>query len=117
MDDNHLSYILKVKNLKKWFPLGRGIFSGIFGTGERRFLKAVDGINFTIEPGKLLGLAGESGCGKTTTGMTVLNLYPPTSGQILFKDKEVSSIKGRTGLKEFRKNAQIVFQRYSFWLV
>ncbi len=102
--------VIEVRDLKKWFPLRKGFLSGIFGKGEVKYLKAVDGVSFTIEPGEVLGLAGESGCGKTTTGMTVLKLYESTSGQILFRNEDISSIKDRKDLEEFRKNAQIVFQ-------
>ncbi|MEI9475862.1 MAG: ABC transporter ATP-binding protein [Deltaproteobacteria bacterium] len=102
--------VIEVKDLKKWFPLRKGFFSGIFGKGDVRYLKAVDGVSFAIRPGEVLGLAGESGCGKTTTGMTVLKLYEPTSGQILFRGEDVSSIEEREDLEEFRKKAQIVFQ-------
>ena len=110
MNDSSNGNVIEVRDLKKWFPLRKGFFSGIFGKGNVRYLKAVDGVSFTIKPGEVLGLAGESGCGKTTTGMTVLKLYEPTSGQILFHNQDVSSIREREDLVEFRKNAQIVFQ-------
>ena len=110
MKDSSNGNVIEVRDLKKWFPLRKGFFSGIFGKGNVRYLKAVDGVSFTIKPGEVLGLAGESGCGKTTTGMTVLKLYEPTSGQILFHNQDVSSIREREDLAEFRKNAQIVFQ-------
>jgi oligopeptide/dipeptide ABC transporter ATP-binding protein len=102
--------VIEVKDLKKWFPVRKGFFSGIFGKVDVQYLKAVDGVSFTIKPGEVLGLAGESGCGKTTTGMTALKLHESTSGQILFRNQDISSIKEREALKEFRKNAQIVFQ-------
>jgi oligopeptide/dipeptide ABC transporter ATP-binding protein len=108
--DSSNGNVIEVRDLKKWFPLRKGFFSGIFGKGNVRYLKAVDGVSFTIKPGEVLGLAGESGCGKTTTGMTVLKLYEPTSGQILFHNQDVSSIREREDLVVFRKNAQIVFQ-------
>jgi len=109
---NHTSRdnVIQVKDLKKWFPLRKGFLSGIFGKGHAGYLKAVDGVSFAIKAGEVLGLAGESGCGKTTTGMTVLKLYEPTSGQILFRHQDISSISEKNGLREFRKNAQIVFQ-------
>ena len=110
MKDSSNGNVIEVRDLKKWFPLRKGFFSGIFGKGNVRYLKAVDGVSFTIKPGEVLGLAGESGCGKTTTGMTVLKLYEPTSGQILFHNQDVSSIREREDLVVFRKNAQIVFQ-------
>jgi len=102
--------VIEVQDLKKWFPLRRSFFSSLFGKEESQYLKAVDGVNFQIQPGEVLGLAGESGCGKSTTGMTVTKLYEPTSGKIFFCQQEVASIQGREGLKEFRKNVQIVFQ-------
>jgi len=73
-------------------------------------LKAVDGVNFKIQAGEVLGLAGESGCGKSTTGMTVIKLYEPTAGSIFFRRQEVASIHGKKDLIQFRKNVQIVFQ-------
>jgi oligopeptide/dipeptide ABC transporter ATP-binding protein len=108
--DSSNGNVIEVRDLKKWFPLRKGFFSGVFGKTNVRYLKAVDGVSFRIKPGEVLGLAGESGCGKTTTGMTVLKLYEPSSGQILFHHQDVSSIREKEDLGEFRKNAQIVFQ-------
>jgi len=102
--------VIEVRDLRKWFPLRKGFLSGVFGKGDVRYLKAVDGVSFAIRPGEVLGLAGESGCGKTTTGMTVLKLYEPSSGEILFHNQDVSSIRERDDLVDFRKKAQIVFQ-------
>jgi len=110
MNDNIPGNVLRAKDLKKWFPLSGGFFRGIFAKGSTRYLKAVDGVSFTIGPGEVLGLVGESGCGKTTTGMTITKLYEPTSGQIFFSNQELAAIKGRERLKAFRKNVQIVFQ-------
>lgn len=110
MNEASRGNVIEVRDLKKWFPLRKGFFSGVFGKENVRYLKAVDGVSFTIKPGEVLGLAGESGCGKTTTGMTVLKLYEPSSGKILFHHQDVSSIRERADLVEFRKNAQIVFQ-------
>ena len=104
------NHLIEVQGLKKWFPLRRSFFSSLLGRGDIRYLKAVDGVSFTIKPGEVLGLAGESGCGKTTTGMTVTKLYDPTGGKIFFHQKDIAAIHGRNPLKEFRKNAQIVFQ-------
>ena len=70
-------YLLKVDNLKKYFPIRTGWF-------DMKLLKAVDGVSFDIKPGETLGLVGESGCGKTTVGRTLVRLYTPTSGQILY---------------------------------
>lgn len=93
-------YILEVKNLKMYFPITVGAFQTIN-------LKAVDDVSFKIRRGETLGLVGESGCGKTTLGRAILQLYKPTSGEVLFNGKPV---KGKNALKEFRKNATIVFQ-------
>ena len=93
-------YILEVKNLKMYFPIATSIFKTVP-------LKAVDDVSFKIRRGETLGLVGESGCGKTTLGRTILQLYKPTSGEVIFNGKQV---KGKAALKEFRKKATIVFQ-------
>lgn len=93
-------YILEVKNLKMHFPIAQGFFKTLP-------LRAVDDVSFKIRRGEALGLVGESGCGKTTLGRTILQLYKPTSGKIIFDGKEVS---GKTALKDFRRRATIVFQ-------
>lgn len=90
--------ILEVKNLKKHFDLGHG-----------RVLKAVDDVSFTICEGETLGLVGESGCGKTTCGRTCLGMYTKTSGQVLYKGKDVHALKGAE-LFAFKKDAQLIFQ-------
>ena len=110
MNDASHGNVIEVRDLRKWFPLRKGFLSGVFGKGDVRYLKAVDGVSFAIRPGEVLGLAGESGCGKTTTGMTVLKLYEPSSGEILFHNQDVSSMRERDDLVDFRKKAQIVFQ-------
>lgn len=92
--------LLEVKNLKKHFYIPNGLKKPLV-------LKAIDGVSFDINEGETLGLVGESGCGKTTVGRTVLGLYEPTSGEILFEGKK---IKGKKSLNEFRKKAQMVFQ-------
>ena len=93
-------YILEVKNLKMYFPITVSLLKTVP-------LKAVDGVSFKIRRGETLGLVGESGCGKTTLGRTILQLYNPTSGEVLFNGKVV---KGKKALKEFRSKATIVFQ-------
>lgn len=94
------SPILEVKHLKEYFPISSGLF-------KTRPLKAVDDISFTIREGETLGLVGESGCGKTTVGRTILNLYKPTDGEIIFNGKPV---KTKHEIAEFRRHATMVFQ-------
>ena len=92
--------LIEIKDLKKYFDINTGMFT-------TRPLKAVDGVSFTINRGETLGLVGESGCGKTTVGRTLLHLYTPTSGQIIYDGKE---IKTKADIHEFRKKATMVFQ-------
>ena len=92
--------LVEVRHLKEYFPINTGFFSS-------KPLKAVDDISFSIKEGETLGLVGESGCGKTTAGRTILHLYKPTGGDILFRGKE---IKTRADINEFRKKATMVFQ-------
>ncbi|MBQ6594836.1 MAG: dipeptide ABC transporter ATP-binding protein [Clostridia bacterium] len=91
--------LLDVKNLKKYFPSGE----------KSRPVKAVDGISFQIFRGETLGVVGESGCGKSTTGRLVLNLMPPTSGEITFRGQRLNGMRGRR-MRELRRQMQIVFQ-------
>ena len=98
MADNHP--IIEVKNLKQYFPINNGFF-------KTKPLKAVDGVSFNIKPGETLGLVGESGCGKTTVGRTMLHLYTPTDGEIWYEGKR---IKTKADIREFRKKATMVFQ-------
>ena len=97
---NNNDILLEVKNLKKYFPISTGAF-------KTKPLKAVDDVSFTIRRGETLGLVGESGCGKTTVGRTLLNLYKPTDGEIIFDGKQ---IKTKKDLQEFRTQATMVFQ-------
>lgn len=89
--------LLEVKNLKKYFHTPRGM------------LHAVDGVNFSIERGKTLGVVGESGCGKSTTGRTILRLIEPTGGEVIFEGKDISKLS-REEMRKMRKDMQIIFQ-------
>jgi oligopeptide transport system ATP-binding protein len=96
--------ILQVQGLKKYFPIRRGVFQRHVGD-----VKAVDGVSFNVYRGETLGLVGESGCGKTTTGRTIIRLYEPTEGRVLFEDVDLASIQGRE-LRQMRRKMQMIFQ-------
>lgn len=90
--------LIEVKNLKKYFNVG-----------NKAVLKAVDNINFFIREGETLGLVGESGCGKSTAGRTIIKLYQPTEGQIIYDGNDISKLKGKA-MKNYTKQAQMIFQ-------
>lgn len=92
-------YLIEVEELKQYFPIKTGFF-------KTTPLKAVDGVSFNIKPGETLGLVGESGCGKTTVGRSILRLYEPTSGTIKFNGEVITD----KNMPEHRKNMQMVFQ-------
>lgn len=98
------SPILTVEKLKKYYPIKKGIISRTVGQ-----VKAVDGLDFSIYPGETLALVGESGCGKSTTGRAIVQLDPPTEGQVIFRGKEMSSLNGAE-LRKARTDLQIIFQ-------
>ena len=101
--------ILQVRDLKKHFPERRGLLQRQPG-----WVKAVDGVSFKLEQGKILGLVGESGCGKTTTGRMILRALDPTSGEILFRQQSGQHVDmaklSRQQSKEVRREAQMIFQ-------
>lgn len=96
--------LLVVKNLQTWFPIRKGFFSKVVA-----YVKAVDDVSFTIKKGETLGLVGESGCGKTTTGRSILRLIEPTGGTVIFDGKHVTTMP-KEDLRKLRKDMQIIFQ-------
>lgn len=95
---------LKVKNLKTWFPVKKGFFGR-----EKEHLKAIDDVSLDVYPGETLGLVGESGCGKTTLGRTILRLLDPTEGRILYEDRNIADLSQKE-MRRVRKDLQIIFQ-------
>ena len=100
MSEKKIPPLLEVKDLKQHFPISMGAF-------KTKPLKAVDGVSFFINKGETLGLVGESGCGKTTLGRSILHLYKPTSGEIWYDGKQIVT---KRDVQEFRKKATMVFQ-------
>lgn len=95
---------LVIKNLKTYFPVTKGLFGKVTD-----YVRAVDDVSFHVYPGETVGLVGESGCGKTTLGRTILRLQEPTSGEIYFEGKKINDLNGRE-MREMRKDIQIIFQ-------
>ena len=102
--ENGHDVLLRVSELKKYFPITRGVFQRHVGD-----IKAVDGVSFDIYRGETLGLVGESGCGKSTTGRTILQLYRPTAGEIHLDGIDLASLKG-SKLQQMRRRMQMIFQ-------
>jgi oligopeptide/dipeptide ABC transporter ATP-binding protein len=98
------SPLLQVRDLRTWFPIKRGLLSRTVG-----HVKAVDGVSFDVHAGKTLGLVGESGCGKTTVGRTILRLIPKTSGSVLYQGEDFYAHHGED-LRRLRRHMQIIFQ-------
>jgi oligopeptide/dipeptide ABC transporter ATP-binding protein len=96
--------LVQVKNLKKYFPVRGGLLQRVVA-----YVKAVDDVSFNVREGECLGLVGESGCGKTTIGRTILRLIAPTSGSVIMDDVDVLKLRGRE-MKAMRRNMQIIFQ-------
>lgn len=96
--------LVSVHHLKKFFPVQSGLFQKVHD-----YVKAVDDVSFTIARGETLGLVGESGCGKTTLGRAILRLIEPTSGSIIFKDRDIACLN-KVQMKEMRRSMQVVFQ-------
>jgi oligopeptide transport system ATP-binding protein len=96
--------LLEVKDLKMHFPIYRGVIRRQVGA-----VHAVDGVSFDVRKGETLGLVGESGCGKSTTGRTILQLYKPTAGEVIFDDVDLVALKGEP-LRQMRRKMQMIFQ-------
>jgi oligopeptide/dipeptide ABC transporter ATP-binding protein len=102
--ENSKNDLLQVKNLVKYFPVRGGVLQKTIA-----WVQAVDDVSFTVHEGETLGLVGESGCGKTTVGRTLLRLVEPTAGSVILDGRDVFKLKGKE-LKEMRRNMQIIFQ-------
>ena len=96
-----------VRGLRKLFPLKSGILGSLLG--REQYVHAVDGISFKIKKGEILGIVGESGCGKSTTGRLLVRLEDPTEGSMLFHGDDIAALKGST-LRDFRRRVQMIFQ-------
>ncbi len=108
LDDKALKpnpdYILEVHNLKKYFPIKKSLFGK-----PLVYLKAVDNVSFSVKPGTTIGVVGESGCGKTTLGRTILKLYEPNGGKVFFEGDDITDLK-RNEMRKYRTDIQLIFQ-------
>ncbi len=101
--------VFSVNDLQKWFPLQQGFIDSLLKRENKEFIRAVDGVSFSLRAGEIVGIVGESGSGKTTVGMTALRLYEPTGGTITFMDEDITNLN-HNDLQDFRRQAQIIFQ-------
>ena len=104
MYNENAEVLLEIKNLKKYFDV-----SSAFLKKDKKYVQAVDDVSFQIRKGETLGLVGESGCGKSTTGRTIIRLYEPTDGSIIFKGEDITKLKP-SEMKKYRKAIQMIFQ-------
>ncbi|WP_318999828.1 dipeptide ABC transporter ATP-binding protein [Mesobacillus sp. S13] len=103
--ENSSEILLELQDLKKHFPIKSGLLQKTVG-----HIKAVDGINLKVNKGETLGIVGESGCGKSTVGRTIIRLYEPTDGKVIFNGKDISHLSESDLRKDVRKNIQMIFQ-------
>jgi peptide/nickel transport system ATP-binding protein len=108
MTTKNMEHIMEAENLKQYFPVNRGLLDTVLGR-EQNHVRAVDGISLQIKRNEIVGIAGESGCGKTTFGKTLIKLLEPTDGKIRFDGRDVTDISGDE-LQKFRRDVQIIFQ-------
>ena len=109
MECDELEPLILAKDLSKYYDLRGSFFESLFSK-EKRYIKAVDNINFYINPGETFGLVGESGCGKTTTGRLVINTIRPTSGKVMFEGTDLSTLKDKNDLRALSLKMQMIFQ-------
>ena len=103
-DKSQNEILVEVRNLKKYFTINHGFFAN-----SKKYVKAVDDVSFFIRKGETLGLVGESGCGKSTTGRTIIKLYEPTGGEVIYDGVDISKMS-ESELKPYRKRMQMIFQ-------